>query len=312
MDQPREGLFARLKRGLRKTQETLAAGVAAVLGRAGEIDLQLYSDLEETLILADVGPAVAADLVERLRQRVERERVRDPAMLARMIQEEMKERLRRVAEGDRRGRAPEAGDPLVVFVVGVNGVGKTTTVGKLARLHQDEGRRVLICAADTFRAAAVEQLALWASRAGVDLIRGAGGADPAAVLFDSCAAARARGVEVLLVDTAGRLHTKGHLMRELEKMKRVAGREIPGAPHEVLLVLDATTGQNGISQARVFTGAAEVSGLVLAKLDGSAKGGVVLGIAEELGIPVRYVGVGEKVEDLLPFSADRYVEALFG
>jgi len=251
-------------------------------------------------------------LLEQVRERVEKDRIKDPQVLKMFLTDEMKAGLRLAAAvGKVKGRDPAAGDPRVIFVVGVNGVGKTTTVGKLARHYLDDGQKVLICAADTFRAAAVEQLGRWASRVGVEMIRGAGGADPSSVLFDSCAAAKARNSDVLLVDTAGRLHTKSNLMRELEKMKRVASGEVGGAPHEVLLVLDATTGQNGISQARVFAESIEVTGLVLAKLDGSAKGGVALGIVEELGFPVSFVGVGEQVDDLLAFEPDRFVEALF-
>ncbi len=306
------GFFSRLKKGLSKTSESLVGRIDSVLGRAEKIDDDLYEELEESLILADVGAVTASQLLARVRERVEQDKIRDPQVLKMFLTDEMKNGLRLArAVGQARGRAPAAGDPRVVFVVGVNGVGKTTTVGKLARHYLDEGHKVLICAADTFRAAAVEQLGRWASRVGVEMIRGASGADPSSVLFDSCAAARARGADLLLVDTAGRLHTKSNLMRELEKMKRVVSKEIGGAPHEVLLVLDATTGQNGISQARVFAESIEVTGLVLAKLDGSAKGGVALGIVEALDLPVSYVGVGEQVEDLLEFDPDRFVEALF-
>jgi fused signal recognition particle receptor len=306
------GFFSRLKKGLAKTSQSLVGRIDSVLGSAERIDDKLYEDLEESLILADVGAVTAAGLLARVRERVEKDRIRDPQVLKMFLNDEMKNGMRLArAVGKVRGRVPAAGDPRVVFVVGVNGVGKTTTVGKLARHYLDQGHKVLICAADTFRAAAVEQLGRWAARAGVEMIRGAGGADPAAVLFDSCAAARARGADLLLVDTAGRLHTKSNLMRELEKMNRVVAKEIGGAPHDVLLVLDATTGQNGISQARVFAESIEVTGLVLAKLDGSAKGGVALGIVEALDLPVSFVGVGEQVEDLLEFDPDRFVEALF-
>jgi fused signal recognition particle receptor len=306
------GLFGRLKQGLAKTQQSLVGRIDSVLGSAERIDDDLYDDLEETLILADVGAVTAATLLERVRERVEEERIRDPQVLKMYLNDEMKVGLRLAgAVGKARGREPAAGDPRVIFVVGVNGVGKTTTVGKLARHYLDAGHRVLICAADTFRAAAVEQLGRWATRVGVEMIRGAGGADPSAVLYDSCAAARARQADILLVDTAGRLHTKSNLMRELEKMKRVASKEVPGSPHEVLLVLDATTGQNGISQASVFADSIELTGLVLAKLDGSAKGGVALGIVDALDVPVNFIGVGEQVEDLLVFDPDRFVEALF-
>jgi len=306
------GFLSKLKKGLSKTQNTLLGRIDSVLGSAEEIDEDLYDDLEESLILADVGAVTAGNLLERVRERVEQDKIRDPQVLKMYLHDEMKIGLRLAgAVGKAKGREPADGDPRVIFIVGVNGVGKTTTVGKLARHYLDQGNNVLICAADTFRAAAVEQLGRWATRVGVEMIRGAGGSDPSSVLFDSCAAAKARKADVLLVDTAGRLHTKSNLMRELEKMKRVAQKEIDGSPHEVLLVLDATTGQNGISQAKVFADSIEVTGLVLAKLDGSAKGGVTLGIVEELGFPVNFVGVGEQVEDLLVFDPDRFVEALF-
>jgi len=306
------GIFSRLKQGLAKTQRSLVGRIDSVIGNAVCIDEDLYEELEESLILADVGAVTAVRLLEQVRERVEKDRIKDPQVLKMFLTDEMKAGLRLAgAVGKVKGRDPATGDPRVIFVVGVNGVGKTTTVGKLARHYLDDGQKVLICAADTFRAAAVEQLGRWASRVGVEMIRGAGGADPSSVLFDSCAAAKARNSDVLLVDTAGRLHTKSNLMRELEKMKRVASGEVGGAPHEVLLVLDATTGQNGISQARIFAETIEVTGLVLAKLDGSAKGGVALGIVEELGFPVSFVGVGEQVDDLLAFEPDRFVEALF-
>jgi len=306
------GFLSKLKKGLTKTQNTLLGRIDSVLGSAEEIDDDLYDDLEESLILADVGAITAGNLLERVRERVEQDKIRDPQVLKMYLHDEMKTGLRLAgAVGKAKGRDPAAGEPRVIFIVGVNGVGKTTTVGKLARHYIDEGNKVLICAADTFRAAAVEQLGRWASRVGVEMIRGASGSDPSSVLYDSCAAAKARKMDILLVDTAGRLHTKSNLMRELEKMKRVAQKEIDGSPHEVLLVLDATTGQNGISQAKVFAESIEVTGLVLAKLDGSAKGGVTLGIVEELGFPVNFVGVGEQVEDLLVFDPDRFVEALF-
>ncbi len=306
------GILSRLKRGLSKTHDSLVGRIDAVIGKAEEIDDDLYDDLEETLILADVGALTAGTLLERVRERVEREKIRDPQVLKMYLNDEMKIGLRLAgAVGKVRGRTPAAGEPRVIFIVGVNGVGKTTTVGKLARHYIDQGNKVLICAADTFRAAAVEQLGRWAERVEVEMIRGASGSDPSAVLFDSCAAAKARKIDILLVDTAGRLHTKSNLMRELEKMKRVASGEIGGSPHEVLLVLDATTGQNGISQAKVFAESIELTGLVLAKLDGSAKGGVALGIVETLDVPVNFVGVGEQVDDLLVFDPDRFVEALF-
>jgi len=247
------------------------------------------------------------DVLERIRQRVDRKLAADPLEIRNLIREQLLEVLRASETPVREVRQP----PAVVMLVGVNGAGKTTTIGKLANRFLGEGRKVLLCAADTFRAAAIEQLDVWAQRAGVEMIRQKTGADPSAVVFDALQAAKARGMDYVIVDTAGRLHTKENLMAELEKMRRTASRVVPGAPHEVWLVLDATTGQNGVEQARKFTESAGVTGVVLTKLDGTAKGGVVVAIARELNLPIRYIGVGEKLDDLLPFEPDRFIESLF-
>jgi len=292
----------RLREGLRATGRRLVGQIADALGRAPQgLDAALES-LEEALIGADVGPRVAGELVQRVRRRSPDAH---PETLRRILRDELVEVL----------AAPPAPEPTsrpwVVLVTGVNGVGKTTTVGKLAARHAAAGRRVLVVAADTFRAAAIDQLAVWAERAGADLIRQAPGSDPSAVVFDGVKAAVAREVDVVLVDTAGRLHTRTNLMEELRKIRRVVAREVPGAPHETLLVIDATTGQNALAQARIFTEAVQVTGIVLTKLDGTAKGGVALALRHELGAPLRYVGVGEAVEDLRPFEAEAFVDALF-
>jgi len=260
------------------------------------------------LISADLGAPTTRDILSRLREKADRKQIKDVAELKRLVQDQIREILNSTPQ---RMGTPAKGEPEVVMVVGVNGTGKTTTIGKLAHALRSEGKTVLLCAADTFRAAAIEQLEVWGSRTGVEVIKTKPGGDPAAVLYDALNAAKARGTDSVIVDTAGRLHTKSSLMAELEKMKRTAQRIIPGAPHEVLLVMDATTGQNGLQQARQFTESAGVTGIVLTKLDGTAKGGVIVAISRELGLPVRYVGVGEKAADLLPFSADNFVNALF-
>src|SRR5581483_7903480 len=292
----------RLRRGLRATRERLAAPLDAALAR-GKDDGGL-AGLEEVLVAADVGVRIAADLVAHVRTRAAPRR--EGEALHRALRDEVRALLDAAAP-------PEPSDrPWVVLVTGVNGVGKTTTIGKLAALHRSAGRRVVVVAADTFRAAAIEQLAVWAERAGAELVRQEQGASPAAVVFDGLRAARARDADVVLVDTAGRLHTRTNLMEELKKVHRVVGREMPGAPHEVLLVLDATTGQNAIAQARTFAEAISVTGVVLTKLDGTARGGVAIAVRRELGVPIRYVGVGEEIDDLRPFDADEFVDALLG
>ena len=305
------GLFDKLKQGLQKTSQQLKdrldrldemVGLAgAPENRTREIDVETAENLEEILLMADVGVAASAQIVNAVKTRQRR---------GESLRELVKDEMLRVLESSSLA-AQTMGKPHVMLIVGVNGVGKTTTIGKLANQLRQEGRTPLICAADTFRAAAVDQLQIWADRAGVDMVRAKEGSDPAAVVFDAMTAAKARQRDVVLVDTAGRLHTRTNLMNELDKIRRVAGREVSGAPHEVLLVLDATVGQNGIAQAREFTSVAGVTGVVLTKLDGTAKGGIAVAIAHDLKLPIRYVGVGEGVDDLLPFSPREYVDAIF-
>ncbi len=300
-------LFDRLKDGVRKTREGLTSRLEDVLAGEKKIDADLLEELEYTLISADVGVRTASEILERARQQADRKLLNNAAELRQLIRDHLLEVLR----GAEKPLARVAEPPAVVMVVGVNGSGKTTSIGKLARRYKTEGRSVLLCAADTFRAAAIEQLEVWGDRTQAEVIRQRPGADPSAVLFDALHAARARKADYVIVDTAGRLHTKSNLMAELEKMRRTAARVTPSAPHEVLLVMDATTGQNGLEQARRFTETAGVTGIVLAKLDGTAKGGIVVAIARELGLPIRYVGVGEKAADLLPFDAEEFVSSLF-
>ena len=278
----------------------------AVSGRK-EINAEVLEELEYALITADIGSKTTAEILARIRERVARHLVSDAAELKGLIRQYLLE----VLEATERPLPQVAEPPAVIMVVGVNGAGKTTSIGKLTRRLQSEGRSVLLCAADTFRAAAIEQLEVWAQRTGVDLIRQQPGSDPSAVMFDALQAGKARKIDYVIVDTAGRLHTKENLMAELQKMRRTAARVIPGAPHEVLLVIEATTGQNGLEQARKFTESSEVTGIILTKLDGTAKGGVVVAISRELGLPIRYVGVGEQLDDLLPFEATNFVASLF-
>ncbi|HKW17543.1 MAG TPA: signal recognition particle-docking protein FtsY [Terriglobales bacterium] len=302
------GLFERMKEAVARTRENLSERIDEVVAFSKEIDRSTLDDLEATLIGADLGSATTHQVLEKLRERADRKQIKNGEELKRLLKEELLAILN-TANTPPVERAE--GVPEVILVVGVNGTGKTTTIGKLAQTFRAEGETVLMCAADTFRAAAIEQLEVWGQRTGVEVIRTRAGGDPAAVLFDALEAANARHIDCVIVDTAGRLHTKTNLMAELEKMRRTAQRLIPGAPHEVLLVIDATTGQNGLQQARQFTDAAAVTGVVLTKLDGTAKGGVVIAIARELGLPVRYVGVGEKAGDLLPFDPKEFVESLF-
>jgi len=300
-------LLERLKSGVQKTRAGLVSRLEDALAGKKEIDADLLDELEYTLISADIGVKTTSDILERIRQQVDRKLVGDAAELRGLIRQHLLEILQSTERPVTHVDEP----PAVVMVVGVNGAGKTTSIGKLANRYKAEGRTVLLCAADTFRAAAVEQLEIWGERTATDVIRQQPGADPSAVLFDALQAARARKTDYVIVDTAGRLQTKTNLMAELEKMRRTAGRVIPGAPHEVLLVLDATTGQNGLEQARRFTETSGVTGIVLAKLDGTAKGGVVVAIARELNLPIRYVGIGEKADDLLPFDPEKFIESLF-
>ena len=300
-------LLEKLKSGVQKTRAGLVNALEDALQGKKEIDADLLDELEFTLISADIGVATTNEILESIRQRVERHQLADAAELKGLI----RERLLEILQASERAPARVAEPPAVVLVVGVNGAGKTTTIGKLAHRFKNEQRSVLLCAADTFRAAAIDQLEIWGERTGTQVIRQKPGSDPSAVLFDAVTAARSRKVDYVIVDTAGRLQTKEHLMAELEKMNRTARKVIPDAPHEVLLVLDATTGQNGLEQARKFTGSSGVTGIVLTKLDGTAKGGIVVAIARELNLPIRYVGVGEKVEDLLPFDGEKFIESLF-
>jgi fused signal recognition particle receptor len=300
-------LLDRLKAGVQKTRAGLLAKIEDAVHGRKEIDAEVLEELEYALITADLGARTTAEILERIRDRVSRHLVNDAAELKRLIREYLLEILQ-ASERDVSG--PQE-PPAVIMVVGVNGAGKTTSIGKLAKRLQDEGRKVMICAADTFRAAAIEQLEVWARRTGCEFVRQQTGSDPSAVVFDALQAAKARKVDYVIVDTAGRLHTKTNLMAELEKMRRTAQRVIPGSPHEVLLVLEATTGQNGLEQARKFTESAAVTGIILTKLDGTAKGGVAVAISRELGLPIRYVGVGEQIDDLLPFEPETFVASLF-
>lgn len=309
-----EGFMRRFRRAVQATRESLSTRLdEAVRGRK-QIDAETLDELEEILIGADIGVQTTMSIIEDVRKQVNRQTLRDVDELKRVIKDRLQAIL--LQAGGSRGVASETAvaanvRPYVLMVVGVNGTGKTTTIGKLAQRIKAEGNDVLICAADTFRAAASDQLAVWAERAGVPLIQQRQGTDPAAVLFDSLKAAAARNSDVLIVDTAGRLHNKANLMAELEKMKRIAGREVPGAPHETLLVIDAVTGQNGLAQAREFLKVADVTGIVLTKLDGTAKGGIAVAIARELNLPIRYCGIGEKADDLVVFDAKTYVDGLF-
>jgi fused signal recognition particle receptor len=300
-------LLDRLKAGIQKTRSGLVDRLEDVVAGRKQIDAELLEELEYALITADLGVRTVEDILERIRQRVDRRLAGDSSEIRGLIREQLLEILRASETPVHVISKP----PAVVMVVGVNGAGKTTTIGKLAHRFIGEGRKVLLCAADTFRAAAIEQLEVWAQRAGVEMIRQKTGADPSAVVFDALQSAKARQVDYVIVDTAGRLHTKENLMAELEKMRRTAARVVPGAPHEVWLVLDATTGQNGLEQARKFTESSGVTGIVLTKLDGTAKGGVVIAIARELNLPIRYIGIGEKLDDLVPFEPEKFIESLF-
>ncbi|WP_347487890.1 signal recognition particle-docking protein FtsY [Desulfoscipio sp. XC116] len=301
------GLFSKLKDGLSKTRKNFVEKIDAIVTGRKVIDEELYEELEEALIQADVGIDASLELVENLRSEVKKRRIGDPEELRAVLKELIQGIL-----GEETGSINIDGEqPAVIMVVGVNGVGKTTTIGKLAHYFKESGKSVLLSAADTFRAAAIDQLEIWGNRVGGAVIKHSEGSDPAAVAFDSLQAARARKIDVLIVDTAGRLHTKSNLMEELKKVHRVLGREMPGAPHEVLLVLDATTGQNAISQARLFKEAVGVTGVALTKLDGTAKGGVVIAIKQGLDIPIKMIGVGEGIDDLRPFDAREFADALF-
>ncbi len=307
MTPTKTSLLDRLKAGVQKTRAGLMEKLEEAISGRKEIDADALDELEYALITADIGARTTAEILERIRQQMERRMAGDLSQLKHLIRQYLLEILQATERPARRAAEP----PTVIMVVGVNGTGKTTSIGKLTHRLQAEGESVLLCAADTFRAAAIEQLEVWAERTKAGLIRQQPGSDPSAVLFDALQAGKARKTDYVIVDTAGRLHTKTNLMAELEKMRRTAQRVIPGAPHEVLLVLEATTGQNGLEQARKFTESAEVSGIILTKLDGTAKGGVVVAISRELNLPIRYVGVGEQIDDLLPFDPETFVASLF-
>jgi fused signal recognition particle receptor len=309
-------LLDRLKASVSKTKAALSETVESIFLGEREIDPSVLKDLEKALLSADLGVKPTREILEAVREKMDRNALSD----ARQLKREIKSHIVRILNAPASSAASTAtsiststngSGTRVIFIVGVNGAGKTTSIGKLANRLRQQDRSVVLCAADTFRAAAIEQLEIWAQRNGIEVIKQKSGSDPAAVVYDAVAAAKARSVDVVIVDTAGRLHTKSNLMAELEKMKRTAAKIIPGAPHDVLLVLDATTGQNGLNQAREFTGTIGVTGIILTKLDGTAKGGIVVAIARELGLPIRFVGTGEQINDMVPFDAETYADSLF-
>ena len=301
-------LLEKLRMGVEKTRQGLVSRLEDALQGRKEIDADLLDELEYALIGADVGIKTTTDILDRIRDAASRSALADAGQVRTLIRQQLLE----ILQSTERPMAYVSEPPAVVMVVGVNGAGKTTTIGKLAHRYREEGRNVLLCAADTFRAAAIEQLEIWGQRTGTEVIRQQPGADPSAVLFDALQSAKSRKTDYVIIDTAGRLQTKTNLMAELEKMRRTAGRVIPNSPHETLLILDATTGQNGLEQARKFTESSGVTGIVLTKLDGTAKGGVVVAIARELNLPIRYIGVGEQAGDLLPFEPEAFIDSLFG
>ncbi len=304
----KRGFFGRMRDAVTRTRESFSSRIGDLVALTREVDETALEDLETALLTSDIGVQTTTEILEALRDRARHQAIEGGAELRDLL----KEQLRAILEAPQRPVPSPDAPPKVTFLVGVNGTGKTTTSGKLAAWYRARDRTVLLCAADTFRAAAIEQLEVWAKRSGVEMIKTRQGGDPAAVLYDAATAAKARSIGELIVDTAGRLHTKTGLMDELDKMRRTAAKLVPGAPHEVLLVMDATTGQNGLQQARRFTQSAGVTGIVLTKLDGTAKGGIAVAIARELNLPVRFVGVGEKMEDLLEFDAGAFVDALVG
>lgn len=299
------GLFDRLKQGLSKTRKNLVEKAEQLFNRR-VVDEKLLNELEDLLIMADVGPGAATDIISALKEKVKRGEIPDTVELKKALKDEIKKIIR-----DGSGINITADRPYVILTVGVNGTGKTTTIGKLASRFANEGLKVILAAGDTFRAAAVEQLEIWAGRSGAQIVKHKSGADPAAVAFDAIVSAKAKNADVVIVDTAGRLHTKINLMEELKKVKRVISRELPAAPHEVLLVVDATSGQNVIQQAKIFSEAVNITGIALTKLDGTARGGIVIAIKKELNIPVKLIGIGEGIDDLRDFNADEFVDALF-
>jgi fused signal recognition particle receptor len=305
---PKPGFLARMKQAVTRTRESLSSKIETIVALTRTVDESTLEELETALITSDLGVATTTAILEALRERARRQAINGGDELRELL----KAQIRAILEAPQRPVAAPDSPPLVTFLVGVNGAGKTTSAGKLAAWYRARNRTVLLCAADTFRAAAIEQLEVWATRSGVEMIKTRHGGDPAAVLYDAATAAKARRIDHLIVDTAGRLHTKTGLMDELDKMRRTAAKLIPGAPHEVLLVMDATTGQNGLTQARQFTQAAGVTGILLTKLDGTAKGGIAVAIAQELSLPVRFAGVGEQMADLLEFSPAEFVDSLLG
>ena len=304
----KKGLFNRLRQGLSKTRSSFTGRMDRLFLGKKEITEDLLDELEEILFTSDIGVATTQELIGSVREKVARKELKNPAKLKIGLKEHI---LSFLDVPPKEHSKPRPGEPLVILIVGVNGVGKTTTIGKTAHNFKLQGKKVMLVAADTFRAAAVEQLVIWGDRTGAEVIKQSTGADPSAVVFDALAAAMSRETDVVLVDTAGRLHTKTNLMEELKKIARVSGKKLPGAPHQVWLVLDATTGQNAISQARIFNEAIGITGIVLTKLDGTAKGGIVVGISHQLGIPIRYIGIGEKIDDLRPFEPEAFVKAMF-
>ena len=304
----KSGFFSRMRQAVTRTRETFASRINEIVALTREVDESSLEELETALIMNDIGVQTTTEILDALRERARKQAIEGGAELRDLL----KTQLRGILQAPMRPVANPSAPPRVTFLVGVNGTGKTTTSGKLAAWYRAQERSVLLCAADTFRAAAIEQLEIWAGRSGVEMIKTRQGGDPAAVLYDAASAAKARNIAELIVDTAGRLHTKSGLMDELDKMRRTASKLIPGAPHEVLLVMDATTGQNGLQQARQFTQSAGATGIVLTKLDGTAKGGIAVAIARELNLPVRFVGVGEQMSDLLEFSPEAFVDALLG
>lgn len=299
------GLFKKINSGLKKTRDSMSGAISSMLGGYSEIDDELYEELEEILVMGDVGVKTAQDITSELRKRVQKKNIRKPEKVKELIQEIVADMLRGGEELELETI------PSVILVIGVNGAGKTTTIGKMAALFKAQGKKVILGAADTFRAAAIEQLEVWAERAGVDIIKHKEGADPAAVVFDTVCAGKAREADIIICDTAGRLHNKKNLMEELAKIYKVIDREMPYSDREVLLVLDATTGQNAVNQAKEFKNVADITGIILTKLDGTARGGVVLAIKNDLGIPVKFIGVGEKIDDLQPFSLEAFAKGLF-
>lgn len=303
----KKGLFSKLKESLTKTKQGFVEKIETLLQSKHKIDEELFEELEELLIQADVGVKTSLDLVNELKQETKQYKLNEPQELIGLLKDKITDLLKTETAELNCSQQP----PTIILVIGVNGVGKTTSIGKLAYKFKNEGKKVLLAAGDTFRAAAIEQLEVWSNQVGVDLIKHQSGADPAAVVFDAVQAAKARKSDLLIIDTAGRLHTKVNLMEEMKKIQRVISREVPGAPHEVLLVLDATTGQNGLAQAKVFTEAVGVTGLILSKLDGTAKGGIIIAISNELKIPVKLIGLGEKADDLKEFEPLEFVDVLF-